>query len=139
MPGVLDDQLRARVVPAPVGRLATVAAGGRPHAVPCCFALDGDVIYSAVDDKPKRSRRLARLAHIAAHPRVCLLVDHYEDDWARLWWVRLDGRARVVEAGPERDRGLGLLAQKYPQYRERPPTGPVIAVTVERAVSWSAS
>ena len=87
------DPLRARGLfgAAEVARLATVAADGAPHLVPVCFALAGDVVYSAVDGKPKRTPDLARLANIAAEPRVALLADHYEEDWTRLWWVRVDG------------------------------------------------
>jgi PPOX class probable F420-dependent enzyme len=136
---VLDEEgLRRRAEAAPVARLATVDAGGRPRVVPCCFAVDGDVAYSAVDHKPKRTARLARLADIAANPAVSLVVDHYEDDWSRLWWVRFDGTARVVEAGLEWEQGVSLLATKYAQYRERPPSGPVIVITIERIRAWSA-
>jgi PPOX class probable F420-dependent enzyme, Rv0121 family len=134
---VLDPELRRRAEAAPVARLGTVDAEGRPRVVPCCFALDGDLVYSAVDHKPKRTSRLARLDDIRAHPAVCLVVDHYEDDWSQLWWVRLDGSARVVEEGPEWERGLDLLVAKYPQYRERRPTGPVIVIAVERRHAWS--
>lgn len=134
---MLDPELRRRAEAAPVARLATVDAGGRPRVVPCCFALDGDFAYSAVDHKPKRSSRLARLDDIRAHPAVSLVVDHYEDDWSELWWVRLDGAARVVEEGPDWERGIDLLVAKYPQYRERRPTGPVIVIAVERRRAWS--
>ena len=120
---------------APVARLATVDAGGRPHVVPICFVLDGDTLYTAVDEKPKRSRRLKRLSNIEADPHVEILIDHYEEDWSRLWWVRLRGVARIVED----PRAVGLLAGKYPQYREQPPTGPVIAVTVEERSEWTSS
>jgi len=89
-----------------VARLATVGADGNPHVVPICFALDGDTLYTAVDAKPKSTRALRRLANIRANPRVEVVIDHYEDDWTRLWWVRLAGRARVVESDP---RGLELL------------------------------
>ncbi|HEU6445210.1 MAG TPA: TIGR03668 family PPOX class F420-dependent oxidoreductase, partial [Gaiellaceae bacterium] len=105
-------ELRERVAAARVARLATLGAEG-PHLVPICFALDGEVLYSAVDEKPKRSRRLQRLENIRARPAVSVLVDHYEEDWTRLWWVRLDGTARVHEDGPERERGLELLGAKY--------------------------
>jgi PPOX class probable F420-dependent enzyme len=131
-------KMRERVREARVGRLATVGEDGHPHLVPICFALEGDVLYSAVDEKPKRSKRLKRLANIRAHPHVSVLVDHYEDDWTRLWWVRLDGTARVLESGAERERALALLRSKYEQYRVEPPTGPVIAVQVERWQGWSA-
>src|SRR5207253_5352137 len=80
-----------------VARLATVGRDGRPHVVPICFALDGDVLYSAVDEKPKSTRRLRRLANIEAHPEVEVVVDAWDEDWSRLWWVRLAGQARIVE------------------------------------------
>jgi PPOX class probable F420-dependent enzyme len=107
--------------------------------VPLCFALDGDVLYSAVDRKPKRSSRLKRLENIALHPEVTLLVDHYEEDWSRLWWVRLRGTARVLEGGAEHDRALSLLAEKYEQYRSEPPPGPVLAVALGEWRGWSAA
>jgi len=82
---------------ASVARLATVRPDGRPHLVPIVFAVAGDVIVTAVDEvKPKRTRALARLANIAAEPRVSVLADHYDEDWTRLWWVRADGTATVV-------------------------------------------
>ena len=118
-----------------VARLATVDATGCPHLVPICFAIEGDTLYTAVDDKPKRTRRLRRLVNIEANPAVEVLVDHYDEDWSRLRWVRLGGAARIVE-----DRhAVELLAAKYPQYRERPPAGPVIAVTIEERSEWAAS
>ena len=119
----------------PVARLATVGADGRPHVVPICFAVKGDTLYTAVDEKPKRTRRLKRLANIEANPQVEVLIDHYEDDWSRLWWVRLRGPARIVDDR----RAVELLAAKYPQYRERPPAGPVIAVTIEERTEWTSS
>jgi PPOX class probable F420-dependent enzyme len=132
------EEMRERVRDARVGRLATVGTDGRPHLVPICFALDGEVLYSAVDEKPKRSQRLKRLENIRSHPKVAVMVDHYEEDWARLWWVRLDGTAEVLERGDEREHALALLRSKYEQYRAQPPTGPVIAVRVERLTGWSA-
>ncbi|HKW59924.1 MAG TPA: TIGR03668 family PPOX class F420-dependent oxidoreductase, partial [Candidatus Dormibacteraeota bacterium] len=98
--------------------------------------LDGDTIYFAVDAKPKRTTDLKRLRNIAARPAVSLLVDHYEDDWEKLWWVRVDGTARVVEA--ETKRALNLLAEKYQQYRLDRPGGPVVAISVDRISGWSA-
>ena len=136
MPNGGDDLLQ-QAAAAPVGRLATVDATGRPHAVPCCFAVEGDVVYSAVDEKPKRTKRLRRLENIRANPAVCLVVDHYEDDWSALWWVRLEGQARLVEGGPEWERAVSLLVAKYPQYQAAPPTGTVIAVEIERRLAWS--
>jgi PPOX class probable F420-dependent enzyme len=134
---VTEDEARQRVAGAPVARLATVDAAGRPRVQPCCFALDGGVLYSAVDAKPKRSSRLARLDDIGANPAVCLVIDHYEDDWSKLWWVRLSGQARLVESGAEWERAIDLLVAKYPQYRSDPPKGTIIAVEVDRWASWS--
>jgi PPOX class probable F420-dependent enzyme len=132
-------RMRALVAAARVARLATTDADGRPHLVPLCFVLEGDVLYSAVDRKPKRSTRLRRLENVLLHPEVTLLVDHYEEDWSRLWWVRLRGTARVLEEGPEHDRALSLLAEKYEQYRAEPPPGPVIAVVLGEWRGWSAA
>ena len=131
--------MHKRVAAARVGRLATVTAEGRPHLVPICFVLEGEMLYSAVDEKPKGSKRLQRLANIRMNREVCVLVDHYAEDWTRLWWVRLDGTAQVLEDGPEREHGLSLLAAKYEQYRAKPPTGPVIAVRIERWRGWSSA
>ena len=100
------------------------------------FALDGEVIYTAVDGKPKSTARLQRLANISAEPRVSILVDHYADDWSQLWWVRADGTAAVWFDGPECERGLGLLRAKYPQYEQVSLGGPVIAVAVEKWAAW---
>ena len=116
-----------------VARLATAGPGGVPHLVPIVFALAGDVIHTAVDEKPKSTRRLKRLANIAANPRVSVLADHYEDDWSRLWWVRADGVARILESSPV---GLAALVERYPQYRETPPPGPFLEITVERWSAW---
>jgi PPOX class probable F420-dependent enzyme len=119
-----------------VARLATVGPDGSPHVVPICFALDGDTLYTAIDEKPKRTRRLARLRNIEANPSVEVVIDGWDEDWSRLWWVRLKGQARVVERD---ERGLALLRAKYAQYRERSPAGPFIVVTISRRVDWKAS
>jgi PPOX class probable F420-dependent enzyme len=134
------DQARARrhLDEARVAHLATVASDGKPHVVPVCFALDGDGAYFAVDQKPKTTTDLQRLRNIAANPEVALLVDHYEDDWRRLWWVRADGAARILDDGPESERALDLLARRYPQYREQRPRGPVVAIRISRLTGWSA-
>lgn len=131
--------MRRRVAGARVARLASLDPRGRLHLVPVCFALDGERILSAVDDKPKRSLLPQRLANVRAHPDVTLLVDHYEERWERLWWVRLRGTARVLEAGTERERALDLLAEKYEQYARARPPGPVLAVELEEWRGWSAS
>lgn len=130
--------MRRLVTGSRVARLATIDPDGRPHVVPLVFAVDGDVLYSSIDDKPKRTLRVRRLANIQANPDlVTVLVDHYEEDWPSVWWVRLRGTGRVLEGGPERDRGLGLLAEKYPQYRDMPPQGAVIALDVAEWRGWS--
>ena len=131
--------MRERLAEARVARLGTVTAGGRPHLVPCCFALVGDTVYSAVDTKPKSSPALRRLANVRANGRATLLVDHYAEDWSALWWVRADGVARIVDEDDERDDALRSLAAKYPQYRRGPPPGPVLAIDVTGWRGWDAS
>src|SRR5207249_12053028 len=128
----------ARLTSARVARLATTDPDGRPHLVPIVFALDRDTLYSAVDRKPKRSTRLRRIENARARPDVTILVDHYDEDWSRLWWIRLRGSARVLDDGEERQRALALLAEKYPQYRSEPPDGPVLAVDVAETLDWKA-
>ncbi|QCQ92546.1 TIGR03668 family PPOX class F420-dependent oxidoreductase [Rhodococcus sp. SGAir0479] len=129
-----------RFADAPVARLATVSADGTPHLVPVVFAVVGDALYTAVDDKPKSTRQLRRLANVAATGRVSLLVDHYDDDWTRLWWVRVDGTAEVLAVGAaEAERAIDALVAKYAQYRSMRPAGPVIAVRQRRVREWSAS
>lgn len=132
---------RHRFAAARVARLATADVSGRPHLVPLVFAVDGDTIYSAVDHKPKRTAALRRLSNIASNPRVSLLADVYDDeDWSRLWWVRADGTARVHEAQSQHGaRGILLLRDRYLQYADRPPQGPVIAIEVERWSGWAAT
>jgi PPOX class probable F420-dependent enzyme len=143
-------EARERLARARVARLATADAAGRPHVVPICFAVAPrrvasqgpssplDIVYHAIDHKPKSGRALRRLANVAVNPSVALIADHYEDeDWAALWWVRADGRARVLEGGTvEAQEALALLVARYAQYEERPPAGPVVAVDVERWSGW---
>lgn len=134
----LDPKWRRRVGAAHVARLATVRADATPHIVPITFALAGRSIVTAVDDKPKRTMALQRLRNIAANPAVSVLVDHYDDDWNQLWWVRADGTATTLdtEAAPG---ALDVLAAKYEPYWDHRPQGPVIVVTVDRWSAWSAS
>jgi PPOX class probable F420-dependent enzyme len=127
---------RSRLTSARVGYLATVTAAHRPHVVPCCFALDGDTVYSAVDSKPKSTLALQRVRNITSNPAVALVVDHYEDDWAGLWWVRVDGSGRTVDDPVERERAITSLAAKYEQYRALVPPGPVLAIDIERWRTW---
>ncbi len=131
-------EARRRFAASPVARLATVRADGRPHLVPVCFAVDGDTIVSVVDAKPKRSTALRRLDNVRAQPAVSLLVDHYADDWTALWWVRVDGRATVVESGADHERAIDQLAAKYAQYREPRPGGAVVVVADLAWHGWSA-
>ncbi|MDP9071599.1 MAG: TIGR03668 family PPOX class F420-dependent oxidoreductase [Actinomycetota bacterium] len=133
----LDPDLRRRVTQARVARLATVRPEGHPHVVPITFALDGDTIVTAIDQKPKTTTSLQRLRNIEAHPVASVVIDHYEEDWSRLWWVRADGTARLVSVGAPRERAIERLVEKYAPYRERPPGGPVIVVAVDRWASWS--
>jgi PPOX class probable F420-dependent enzyme len=130
--------LRERVAAARVARLATLDPDGRPHLVPIVFALAGDTLYSAVDAKPKRSRRLRRIENARERPDVTVLVDEYDDDWTRLWWVRLRGRARVLDDGDEASHAVDLLTAKYEQYRAEPPGLPVLAVDVVEWRGWTA-
>jgi PPOX class probable F420-dependent enzyme len=135
-----DADLRRRVAAARVARLATVEPDGRAHLVPICFALDDATLYSAVDGKSKRSRDLRRLRNVRERPVATVLVDHYEEDWERLWWVRIRGPARVVEAGGREEvRAIALLVEKYRQYRVMRPTGPVLALTLAECRGWEAS
>ncbi|HXF73865.1 MAG TPA: TIGR03668 family PPOX class F420-dependent oxidoreductase [Actinomycetota bacterium] len=130
------EEARRRFAEARVGRLATVRPEGGPHVVPVVFALDGGTVWFAVDEKPKRHRRLQRLANLEADPRASVLVDAYDEDWRRLWWVRADGRARIVPTGPDLERAIELLARKYPPYAERRPPGPAVAIEVDRWAWW---
>lgn len=130
---------RERVAHARVAHLATVRPDGSPHVVAVTFALDGDTVVTAVDDKPKSTPALKRLRNIDVHPAATLLVDHYEEDWSRLWWVRLDGTAVVVRDEPRRSATITPLVAKYVHYRESPPAGPVIVLTVRSVTTWQAS
>lgn len=122
-----------------VARLATADASGQPLAVPVCYAFDGQAVYSAVDAKPKRTRQLRRLRNITENPRVSLLVDRYEEEWSRLRWVIVEGRAEVLGSGAEAARAVELLTAKYPQYRTLtldPRTGGVIKLVPARILCW---
>jgi PPOX class probable F420-dependent enzyme len=131
--------MRSLVSAARVGRLATASAAGRPHAVPTCFALVGETLYSAIDHKPKRGQRLRRIANIEATGRASLLVDEYAEDWSALWWVRLDGPARVVTDETETREAVAALMEKYRQYARQPPDGPILALDVRVWRGWSAA
>ena len=131
------SEARERFAAARVARLATADARCRPHLVPVVFAVQGDTVYSAVDAKPKRTTKLRRLANVIENPAVSLLVDHYEDDWDALWWVRADGRGRVLDGDePEARRAIECLRERYPQQQA---TGAVLAVDVESWSGWAAA
>ena len=121
--------------------LATANVDGRPHVVPIVFAVARDTVYSAVDAKPKRTTSLRRLANLKANPNTALLVHHYDDDdWTQLWWVRADGNGRVLDPDEtEARKAVTRLVERYSQYREDPPTGPVIAIDVFRWSGWAFS
>jgi PPOX class probable F420-dependent enzyme len=122
-----------------VGRLATADAAGRPLVVPICYVFDGVRIYSAVDAKPKSTRNLRRLRNVGENPYVSLVVDVWDEDWSRLAWVIVEGRAKVLTGGEEFGRAIDLLVEKYRQYREMGldrVSGPVITVTPIRLLTW---
>ncbi|WP_431969244.1 TIGR03668 family PPOX class F420-dependent oxidoreductase [Actinacidiphila sp. bgisy160] len=141
MPALTSGEARRRFTAARVAHLATADAAGVPHLVPVVFAVDGDTVALAVDHKPKRTTHLKRLANIDANRSVCLLADHYDEDWDVLWWARADGTARVLPAAggsAAAARLVALLTAKYPQYCGRPPGGPVVEISVRRWSGWRA-
>ena len=134
-----EEEAQRLVETARVARLATVGADGQPHLVPVTFAVDGDLIYTTVDHKPKKSANLRRLRNVRENPRVALLVDHYTEDWDQLWWVRIEGWASVVDDERGLQDPLDVLAERYEQYQERRPAGPVIVIQVDHWKGWSSS
>lgn len=130
------EEAWARLAAARVGHLATIRPDGAPHLVAVTFAIVGRRIVTAIDQKPKTTERLQRLVNIESNPMVSLLADHYAEDWDRLWWVRVDGRAEVHENQEAPPGAVAALVAKYPQYGARPPKGPVIEVTPEKVVFW---
>lgn len=122
-----------------VGRLATAGADGRPHVVPVCYAFDGVLLYTPIDEKPKRvgAGELRRIRNLRENPQVSIVVDDYDEDWTRLAFVIVRGRAEIVERGEERSEALTLLRDKYPQYRamaleERP----LLVIEPESVAAW---
>jgi PPOX class probable F420-dependent enzyme len=128
----------ARLAVARSGHMATVRPDGEPHIVVVTFALIDEHVVTAIDHKPKTTQRLQRIVNIESHPSASFLVDHYDDDWAKLWWVRVDGAAAVHEDGALHQHAIESLTIKYPQYEERPPEGPVVTIALDD-VSWWAS
>ena len=121
------------------GHLGTVRPDGRPHVVVVTFAVADGNIVTAIDHKPKRTERLQRLINIEGSPWVTFLVDHYENDWTRLWWARADGPATIHVSGDVREAAIEALSAKYDQYRQQPPQGPVIVIEPDRVISWSST
>jgi PPOX class probable F420-dependent enzyme len=134
-----EEEARRRVASVRVARLATVGGDGQPHLVPVTFAVDGDLIYTTVDHKPKKSTNLRRLRNVRENPRVALLVDYYTEDWDQLWWVRIEGWASVVDDERGLQDPLDVLAERYEQYQKQRPAGPVIVIQVDRWKGWSSS
>jgi PPOX class probable F420-dependent enzyme len=124
--------------------LATIAPDGVPRLVPVCFVLwtDGR-LWIALDEKPKRDddpRSLARVRDILERPSVALLVERWSEDWSQLAWLRLTGRASLVEPSAVPAGVIGALRERYPQYaRHDLESRPMLAIALERAVRWSAS
>ena len=134
------ERSRERFAAASHALLATADRSGAPHIVPIVFALAGDTIYNAVDRKPKRTTALRRLDNVRENPRAAVLAEHYDEDWTKLWWVRAEGAARVIEAdGTEGAAALELLAARYETYRRERPPGPLLAIDVTRWSGWAAA
>jgi PPOX class probable F420-dependent enzyme len=135
---MLSERERQFLAGRKVGHLATADRRGAPHVVPVCFAIEEDALYITIDEKPKRADvPLKRLRNIVENPAVAVVVDRYDDDWTRLGWVMLRGRADVLTEGAEHTRAQGLLRARYPQLNDMDIASlPVIAVRVERATSW---
>ena len=141
MARVLNAEVVAFLERQRLAHLATVSAGGEPHVVPICFALLGETVYSAIDEKPKRGEpyRLRRVQNVLSNPQATLVADVYDDtDWTRLGFVLLSGRARMIEpGGDEHARAVARLRERYAQYREMAlDQRPVLALDVERVTTW---
>jgi PPOX class probable F420-dependent enzyme len=133
-----DKETVAMFAESPVAMLATVGTDNAPHLVPVVFAVHGDVVYTAVDAKRKSTHRLRRLINIEANPSVSMLVDHYDNDWTQLWWVRADGVAAIHYSGEAMAVCYALLRAKYTQYQRIALDGPVVTVNVQKWSSWRA-
>jgi PPOX class probable F420-dependent enzyme len=135
---MLDDAQRRFLSSRRIAHLATADAAGMPHVVPVCFAVAAATLYITIDEKPKGDpRRLKRLRNIAENPAAAIVVDRYDEDWTRLGWVMLRGRAEILDAGEEHDRAQALLQRRYPQLAAMDIAAlPVIALRIARAASW---
>ena len=136
---IMTDRERCFVTVQRIGHLATADRDAVPHVVPVCFALSGDALYITIDEKPKRqpSARLKRLRNMAENPAVALLFDRYDEDWTRLGWVMLHGRAEILANGTEHDAAQALLRSRYPQLAPMHIADQVVvAARITRSVSW---
>lgn len=133
-----STEVRDRLASKPTGHLATVTPEHHPHVVVVTYAVVDNTIVTAIDHKPKSTRKLKRLSNLENDPRASFLVDHYDDDWERLWWIRVDGPASIHHDGTTAEQAIDALQDRYVQYRHRPPEGPVIALSIE-AINWWAS
>jgi PPOX class probable F420-dependent enzyme len=134
-----SEQERTFLLSQRVGRLATADGNGTPHVLPVGYALAADTLYITIDDKPKRTsgRKLKRLQNIIENPQAAVVVDRYDEDWSRLGWVMLRGRAEILDDGEEHDTAQTLLRARYPQLLGMQIAGyPVIALRIERTTSW---
>ena len=135
----LTPQVAALIKERRVARLATDDANGQPHLIPICFVFDGELFYSVLDRKPKRTplTNLKRVRNILANSKVAVVLDHYEEDWSRLWYVLVTGTAQLITEGEEHRRAVGLLREKYHQYRDMDIDGnPVLRITPARFTTW---
>jgi PPOX class probable F420-dependent enzyme len=123
---------------ATVGRLGLLDEEGRPRVQPVTFAVAEGRIWSAIDQKPKRSGEPARVRFLRRDPRAAVTVDRYSDDWDELAWVQVLGTVQILEVS-EGTAGLGALTEKYEQYRAESPQGPLLALEPERCLFWRAS
>jgi len=128
-----------RLGAARVGHLATVRPSGQPHVVPVTFALVENSVVTMIDHKPKTTDRLQRLINIEANPRVTLMSDHYEENWAALWWIRVDGVASIHDGDRIWEDSMVALGAKYRQYENNPPRGPAVVISIDRVTSWKST
>lgn len=137
-----QSEVDAKLRSARVARLATRDPEGRPHIVPVCYAYEGKTFYTPVDRKPKRvpSEKLARIRNIQTNPEVALLLDQYDEDWDKLWYILVRGHGKILTAGEEQREALRQLRKKYAQYSSGqllPADAPVIRITPVEIISWS--
>jgi PPOX class probable F420-dependent enzyme len=140
-PRVANKERTAFLRSARVAHLATSDKSGQPHVIPICFVFDGKRFFSPIDEKPKRAApaKLKRLKNIGDNPSVALIVDHYDEDWRKLAYVLIGGKARVLLSGAMHRQAVKLLRLKYPQYRRMAiDERPMIVITPKRVVTWSA-